>query len=80
MERLGGDDDEPLSSETKKELNDIHARYEARIAETRILFESRLKGLDDPAEIEKVREELAAEIARLESKRESSKDRVRRGD
>ena len=82
MERMGGGDDQPLSDEQKEKIAEIDSKYKAKIAERKIFLE---KNLDDAQaqgneeEIELVRRQLNDEVADLEAKSESEKDKIRLG-
>ena len=77
MERLGGATQ--YSGKQKAALADIDARCEAKKAEAKLGADTRLKDAGgDPAKREEIRAELAAELARLEEKREAAKEEVRR--
>jgi hypothetical protein len=81
MERLGGT--RQYTEEQKRRMAEIDSLYQAKIAEARLRAEDRLKARPDAkekdpeAKDDRVREELAGEVARLERKREAEKERIR---
>jgi F0F1-type ATP synthase membrane subunit b/b' len=78
MERLGGDL-QVLSAEQKRQLSEVTAVYEARIAQARLRAEVDLQGAGaDPEKEGKVRAALAAEVAQLEAQRDEKKAALRR--
>jgi len=77
MERLGGEG-AGLSDETKRKLAEIDEVYQAKIAETRIMFEARISAAGaDREKLTEAQDALRDEIARMERRRESAKDKVR---
>lgn len=84
MERLKAaePDAAPLTDAQKERLGELDARYKAKIAEREIFLR---KALDEAAErgegeeIEKIRQQMVNERARLEDEREAEKERVRQG-
>ncbi len=82
MERLKAQEpaSKPLTDEQKKELEDIDAKYKAKLAEREIFLK---KQLDDALhagrhdEIESLRKQIADERASIEEDREAAKNRVR---
>ena len=85
MERLSKSDPQasrPLTPEQKARLAEIDRVYQGKLAEREIFLR---KQLDDALadqkleEVEKIRQQMAAERARLEEEREDEKERVRRG-
>lgn len=64
-----------LSEAQKKRVSEIEKKYSARMAETRLSFEARTVAAPHE-EREKIQAELVSDIARLEEKRESEKDKV----
>jgi len=80
MERMGGGDDKPLSDEQKAKIAEIDSKYKAKIAERKIFLEKSLSDAQaqgDEEEIELVRRQLNDEVADLEAKSESEKDKIR---
>jgi hypothetical protein len=85
MERLAKSDPDaakPLSAEQKARLADLEKVYQGKIAEREIFLKQKLEAAlaeGDADEADKMRQQIAAEKARLEAERESEKDAVRRG-
>jgi len=80
MERMGGGDDKPLSDEQKAKIAEIDSKYKAKIAERKIFLEKSLSDAQaqgNEEEIELVRRQLNDEVADLEAKSESEKDKIR---
>ena len=65
-----------LSSEQKTQIADIDKIYEARIAELKLSFESRMRTAQSKEEWDAMQAELAAKITSLEEQREKEKDKV----
>ena len=79
MERCGGGDYKPLSEEQKGKIAEIDAKYKAKIAEQRIFLEKNLSDAQvqgNEEEIELIRRQLNDEIADLEAKANSEKDKI----
>ena len=80
MERMGGGDDKPLTSEQKAKIAEIDSKYKAKIAERKIFLEKSLSDAQaqgNEEEIELVRRQLNDEVAELEAKSEAEKDKIR---
>jgi hypothetical protein len=80
MERMGGGDDKPLTDEQKAKIADIDSKYKAKIAERKIFLEKSLSDAQaqgNVEEIDLVRRQLNDEIAELEAKSETEKDKIR---
>ncbi len=79
LERLGGL--KSYTQEQKKRLAEIDKVYDAKRAEITLRLDEKLKSLaGDPDAVTKeetLRREAASELARLEEKRESEKNRIR---
>lgn len=83
MERLKASEPDaaPLTAEQKERLAELDLRYKAKIAEREIFLR---KALDEAAErgegeeVEKIRQQMVNERARLEDEREAEKEKVRR--
>jgi len=67
-----------LSEEQKRAITEIDSEINAKIAEKKIFLEGELAKAD-PAEQDQIRRQLASELARLEEKRESQKEKIRAG-
>ena len=81
MERMGGGDDKPLTDEQKEQIAAIDSKYKAKIAERKIFLEKSLSEAIEQhkhEEAEKIRNQLADEIARLEEKADNEKEKVRK--
>lgn len=83
MERLAAQEgaSRPLSAEQKAALADVDARYRARTAEREIFLRQILAEVEATGqfdEADKVRRQLADEVARLAEEREAEKERIRR--
>jgi hypothetical protein len=62
-------------------LADVDSQIEARIAEQRIFIDGEIaKALGDEMRISDLRKQLAGEVASLEEKRESKKEKIRNGE
>jgi hypothetical protein len=60
-------------------LAEVDAEIEARIAEQRIFIDGEIaKALGDDIRISELRRQLSGEIASLEEKRESKKNKIRK--
>lgn len=68
-----------LTSDQKKMLAEVDAEIEARIAEQRIFIDGEIaKALGDDIRISELRRHLSGEIASLEEKRETKKNKIRK--
>ena len=85
MERLAKSDPSgsvPLTAEKKSRLAEIDRVYRGKLAEREIFLKKQLDEVlaaQKFEDIEKIKQQLASERARLEEDRESEKERVRRG-
>ena len=80
MERMGGGDDKPLSDDQKAKIADIDSKFKAKIAERKIFLEKNLSDAQaqgNADEIDLIRRQLNDEIAELEAKSETEKDKIR---
>lgn len=69
-----------LTEEQKKTLAEIDSEYDAKVAERKIFLEGEITKLSgDEGAIASLRRQLASEIASIEEKRESKKEKVRQG-
>ncbi len=64
-----------LSEKQKQRIAEIEKRYEAKIAERRLEFDSRISTVD-PDQAEALRKEFAETIASIEAKCQSEKEAV----
>jgi hypothetical protein len=85
MERLAQSDPETaktLTPEQKSRLAEIDRVYKGKTAEREIFLQERLeaaRAAGKADDIEKIKQQLTNERARLEEEREAEKDKVRRG-
>ena len=83
MERLrkkdaeSGEVRESVSDEQKAEIAEVRSRAEARIAELKILHQSKVAGIFDPEARAMVDAELRRDIQRTEEDRETKIERIR---
>ena len=80
MERMGGGDDKPITDEQKQKIAEIDSKYKARIAERKIFLEKNLSDAQaqgNEEEIDLIRRQLNDEVADLEAKSETEKDKIR---
>lgn len=77
MEKLNATSGPPksLTDEQKARIAEIDTKYDAKIAETKLSFEDKMSGVIPP-EQEGLRQEMTADLARLEEKREQDKEAV----
>jgi len=76
MERLGGGPIKQYTAEQKEQLAEIDREFDARIAQVKL---SSTASSDETPEQRQAREDgVAAEIRRLEEKREDRKEALRR--
>ena len=85
MERLrkqdaaAGVDEKPITDDQRTAIAEARSVYEARVAERRIMHQSAVAGIFDPAERAQRDEELRRDLDRFESDRESKVRRIRAG-
>ena len=85
MERLAQSDPaagKTLTPEQKTRLAEIDRVYKGKTAEREIFLQERLeaaRAADKADDVEKIKQQLTHERARLEEEREAEKDKVRRG-
>lgn len=83
MERLKKQDDEagisstPLSDAQKAQIAEIRNFYDAKVAEVKVLHESKLRVSMDPSERDAIDQEYRRDRERLESERERKIEKVR---
>ena len=80
MERMGGGDDKALTDEQKAKIAEIDSKYKAKIAERKIFLEKSLSDAQaqgNVEEIDLIRRQLNDEVADLEAKSETEKDKIR---
>ena len=79
MERMGGED-KPLTSEQKERIAEVDAKYKAKIAERKIFLEKAIQDAlaqEKTEEADELRSQLVQETAKLETKSEEEKDKIR---
>ena len=79
MERMEGED-KPLTSEQKERIAEVGAKYKAKIAERKIFLEKAIQDAlaqEKTEEADELRSQLAQETAKLETKSEEEKDKIR---
>jgi hypothetical protein len=84
MERLGKSDPSsgPLTAEQKTRLAEIDRVYKGKLAEREIFLK---KQIDETLaaqkfeEVDKIKQQLASERARLDEEKEAEKEKVRKG-
>ena len=79
MERMGGED-KPLTDEQKERIAEVGAKYKAKIAERKIFLEKAIQDAlaqEKGEEAEELRSQLVQETAKLETKSEEEKDKIR---
>ena len=85
MERLRKKDAEagiqetPLTDAQRAAIAEVRRAYEARVAERRIMHDSTLAGVADPAERAERESELRRDLDRFERERDEKIRRVREG-
>ena len=85
MERLrqqdaaAGIEEKPLTDAQRAAIAEARSVYDARVAERRIMHDSAIAGLFDPAERAQREEELRRDLDRFESDRDSKIKRIRAG-
>ena len=81
MERMGGENENPLTEDQKKQISEIEVKFRAKIAERKIFLEKSLQDAiskGDQDEAEEARKILAQEVSDLEAKAESEKEKIRK--
>jgi hypothetical protein len=78
MERMGGGK-KSLTDSQKAEISEIDAKYKAKIAEKKIFLEKSISEAvqsGDEETVQKLRKQVAKEIASLENKAEREKENI----
>ncbi len=75
MERESGPS-RKLSDHQKEAIAEIDKKYDAKVAEQRLLGEGRIQSATTAAELEQAKAELAKEVSSLEEKRERDKESI----
>ncbi len=66
-----------LNDDQKAEIAEINNRYKAKVAELELGYKDRIAAASDPAEADRLQQEMRAEIVRQEEKAERERDKVR---
>jgi hypothetical protein len=74
MERLGGTA-KKLTEAQKKDIAETESKYKSKIVQLQLSTEDRVKKSPDDAD--KIRKQIASEIASLQEKCESAKNKIR---
>jgi hypothetical protein len=74
MERLGGPA-KKLTEEQKKDIAETESKYKSKIVQLELSVEDRIR--KNPGDGEKIRKQIASEIASLQEKCESAKNKIR---
>ena len=75
-----GDEDKPLTDEQKERIAEVGAKYKAKIAERKIFLEKAIQDAlaqEKGEEADELRSQLVQETAKLETKSEEEKDKIR---
>ena len=78
MERLGGL--KKISDKKKELIAEIESKTKAKVAETELAAENKIKTCKDPYEIEKIKTKLASDISSIRDKAEQEKEKIRNQD
>jgi hypothetical protein len=77
MEKLNAESPtRQLSDEEKAEISDIETKAAAQIAEARLNFDGKLASATSQAEAQELKEQMLADVARIEERRDSAKDEI----
>ena len=76
----GVEEAKPLTRVQKDRIATLRSEGQAKLAELEILHRKNLAGVSDPAEVAKIEANYATDRGRVESRRDSAIDRVRRGE
>lgn len=83
MERLkkkdadAGIEHKALTEEQKQQIAEARSVYEARVAERRIMHQSKTVSIFDPQELEVLHDELRRDLAQFESDRDAKIRRIK---
>jgi hypothetical protein len=66
-----------LTDDQRAQIAEARSVYEARVAERRIMHQSQVAAVFDPAELEARREELRRDLAHFESDRDAKIRRIK---
>jgi hypothetical protein len=84
MERLRKKDQEdgveerPLTDEQKAEIAEVRSVYTAKLAQEEVMFDSRLRMTNDPAERDVLQQQLRRERERLTAEKDGKIDAIRK--
>src|SRR5688572_24732497 len=85
MERLkkkdadAGIEEKPLTDQQRAAIAEARSIYEARVAERRIMYQSQIAAVFEPAELQQRHEELRRDLGQFESDRDAKIRRIREG-
>jgi len=68
----------PLTKVQKERIAELRAEAKAKLAELEILHRKNVAGTSDPAELVKIEEHYATDRGRVESRRDTEIEKVRR--
>lgn len=66
-----------LTADQKAEIADIDNRFQAKIAERKVLADGEMKNAQNPAELESIKQRMLEDVRRLEAECEEKKNQVR---
>jgi len=69
----------PLTKAQKERIAELRAEAKAKLAELEILHRKNVSGTSDPAELLKIEEHYATDRGRVESRRDTEIEKVKRG-
>jgi hypothetical protein len=85
MERLkkkdaeAGIQEQTLTDEQRAQIAEARSVYDAQVAQRRIMHQSQIASVFDPAELEVRRDELRRDLAQYESDRDAKLRKIREG-
>jgi hypothetical protein len=85
MERLrqkdaaAGTEHKPLTDEQRRKIADVRSLYESQVAERKIMHQSSVAAVFDPAVLEERELELRRDLERFERERDEKISRIRDG-
>jgi hypothetical protein len=86
MERLkkkdaeAGIQEQTLTDQQRAQIAEARSVYEAQVAQRRIMHQSHIASVFDPAELEVRRDELRRDLAQFESDRDAKIRKIREGE
>jgi hypothetical protein len=75
----GVKDEKPLTTAQKNRIAELRSEAKAKLAELEILHRKNQAGVGDPEELKKIEEHYATDRGRVESRRDSEIEKIRRG-